>query len=677
MKTLKLLTLTFIFAFTFAQDNIICSHMKSAMTMFEDYRPMTRNQSDYDVTYYDIDLEIFPNSETISGDVGITFYPLVDNFTQVEIDLTYNLNITSVMQNGMDLNYNHQTNNLLVVDLLESASIGEIVTISVQYNGAPESSGFGSFGFSSAFGEDMIWTLSEPYGSRNWWPCKDTPTDKADSVDISVKVPSNLIVASNGLLAQTVSDLTHTTYHWEERYPIATYLVSLAIYPYEVFYDWFHYGENDSMRLDYYVYPEHVNSVMPNYLLTKDMISAFSDRFGLYPFIEEKYGHAEFVWGGGMEHQTMTSMGGSSQYLISHELGHQWWGDMVTCGNFHHIWLNEGFATYSQAMWEEIHNGGLDALHDEMSSKSYLGSGTIFVADTTNIYAIFNGNLSYNKASWVLHMLRHILGDETFFGGLQEYGDQYRFDSAVTEQFTTVMSEFSGRDLSPFINRWIYGEYYPNYQSSPTYADLGDGNYQVNVTISQTQNSDIFQMPVDVRINHSSGYSDFVAEVTEEEQLFSFILDTEPSSVQLDPDHWILRMVTHDNLVETDDVYGCTDSNATNYYPLATIDDGSCEYTSSISDKILPIYFSLTNPYPNPFNPSTVIGFTIPVDISENVSLQVFDINGRLIKTLLHDNVKSGYHEIAWDATELPSGMYFVKLNSGKISLTEKMILLK
>ncbi len=576
------------FQFAVAQHDATCSHLKTSRVLIENPQEPTRNQLDIDVHYYDIDLEIFPNSETISGAVDVYFTSLTNNMQTLDVDLTQSLSITSITQNGNILNYFHQ-NNLLSITLETSLSVGESAHVLIEYNGEPESSGFGSFGFSHAYGEDMIWTLSEPYGARNWWPCKDTPNDKADSVDISVTVPEHLIVASNGILVNEEENGNHKTYHWEERYPITTYLVSLAIYPYEIFYDWFHYGDNDSMRLDYYVYPENYNNAYSNYMLTKNMLTGFSERFGLYPFIEEKYGHADFVWGGGMEHQTMTSMGGTSQYLISHELGHQWWGDMVTCANFHHIWLNEGFATYSQAMWYEIRDNNINSLHNEMANKVYYGAGSIYVSDTTNINAIFSSNLSYNKASWVLHMLRHIMGDDAFFAGLQEYGDQYRFSSTVTEQFTEVMSTVHGQDLTSFINRWIYGQYYPQYQSNPSFSLNDDGTFQVEVIISQTQSSEIFPMPVDIQLETVSEQITFVADVTENNQVFSFIIDSQPLSVELDPDHWILRTVDNGDF---DFIYGCTDLQATNYNPDANVDDGSCvsaEYGDVNADGVIDI----------------------------------------------------------------------------------------
>ncbi len=526
----------------------LCSHLKTARAFLENPPSPTRNQLDFDVKYYDLDLQIYPDSEIISGSLGVLMEALTDNLDHIELDFSHDMTVYSVTDtDGGDLSYSHSAENLLDISLPTVLSSGETAHIIVNYGGTPTSSGFGSFGFSSYSGEHMIWTLSEPYGARDWWPCKDTPTDKADSLDVSVRVPGDLIVASNGLLTGTEEIEEWTTYHWQERYPISTYLVSLAIYPYTQWTDWYVTAENDSMPIQHYVFPNHYIQYYENYDLTDVMIGAMAERFGEYPFFEEKYGHAEFVWGGGMEHQTMTSMGGYSEHLISHELAHQWWGDMVTCGNFHHIWINEGFATYGQAMWYEMRDNSIESLHDEMWNKRYLGAGTIYVADTTNTGTIFSSSLSYNKASWVLHMLRHIAGDELFFAGLREYGERYRFSHAVTEDFQGVMEDVTGLDLEAYFQRWIYGEYYPIYVSSPqVYAS--DDSWFLQVEIEQIQTSNLFEMPVDVKITTTEGSGVEVIYNDAETQIFGWVLGFEPLTVELDPDNWILSTVQNNSI---------------------------------------------------------------------------------------------------------------------------------
>ncbi|NQU66569.1 MAG: hypothetical protein HQ510_01370 [Candidatus Marinimicrobia bacterium] len=536
-------------SFLYSQDELDgCSRLKSYRNLYFSNEAPTRNQQDFDVKFYDLDLDIYEDTETISGSVGVLASSLVDNLDHVELNFTYGMTIDGVSDvDGNTLAHSYTNDNMLTINLSSGLNIGDLAHIIIQYHGSPEATGFGSFGFDYYSGQPMIWTLSEPYGARDWWPCKDTPTDKADSVDISITVSDYLTVASNGLLDEVSTDNGRTTFHWKERYPIVTYLVSLAIYPYTHFSGVFTYEGGITMPLEYYVFPNHYNSVQETYAMTPDMIGAFSDRFGLYPFIDEKYGHAEFVWGGGMEHQTLTSMGGWSQYLIAHELAHQWWGDMITCANFHHIWLNEGFATYSQAMWYEMRDNSIQSLHNDMQTKRYLGGGTIYVTDTTSVGSIFNSNLVYKKGAWVMHMLRHIVGDPMFFEGLQAYGDLYRFESTVTDDFKNVMEDISGIELDAFFERWIYGHYYPIYESTPQYYSSTNGSYYLAITVSQNQTSPLFSMPIDIQIETASETVVHQVENSQSSQEYAFILNELPQSVIIDPDEWILKEATHHN----------------------------------------------------------------------------------------------------------------------------------
>jgi hypothetical protein len=294
------------------------------------------------------------------------------------------------------------------------------------------------------------------------------------------------------------------------------------------------------MEVQYFIYTSHVGLVEPNYSLTVPMIGVFAQAYGEYPFVEEKYGHAEFVWGGGMEHQTISSMGGWSEDLISHELAHQWWGDMVTCEDFGHIWLNEGFATWSEAWWVEQYYG-VETYRQYMDIASYFGPGTIFVENPSDFNSIFDGNLSYNKGSWVVHMLRGVLGDDDFFDGLALYRANHLYGSATTEQLQAAMETVSGRDLTTFFQQWIYGEYFPVYNY--TWA-AGPGPDEITVTITQEQtNTGVFTMPVQLRVVTTTGTSDYTVENDQLVQDFVLTVSGTPESVLLDPDRWILRQV--------------------------------------------------------------------------------------------------------------------------------------
>jgi hypothetical protein len=390
----------------------------------------------------------------------------------------------------------------------------------------------------------MIGTLSEPFGARVWWPCKDVNSDKADSVDIRVTIPNDLIVASNGTLREKNIEGNLTTYWWHEQYPIATYLVSVAIYPYRVYYDDYLYNDDaDTMKIHFYVFPDNYERYHEINAQVKDMISFFSQIYGEYPFIEEKYGHADYLTGGAMEHQTCSSFAFWGEFVYAHELAHQWWGDLVTCDSFHHIWLNEGFATYSEALWfEHAYPEAITASEYMMTYRLYQGAGTVYLEDPMT-EPIFHGGLTYNKAAWVMHMLRYVVGNDVFFEILKTYGSspEHRYGTATTDEFQAICEQVSGLDLEKFFQQWIYEEYYPHYAYGWNLKPVENG-YHVNLGIEQIQeNTVLFRMPIDVRITTSSYDTVFVVWDSLQSQTFEFFVDEEPVNVEIDPNNWILK----------------------------------------------------------------------------------------------------------------------------------------
>jgi hypothetical protein len=494
----------------------------------------TPNQDLYDAIYYGLNLDLNPTTRILTGQGTVRATVIGSSISEMDLNLA-GLTVSAVTSGGVASSWTH-AGDVLTVDLDRVYMNGETVEVTVDYSGNPAGD---AFGWDSHAGNDMIWTLSEPYGAREWWPCKDINTDKADSIDIIVTVPNDLIVASNGLLISDVDNGSTRTFHWHSDYAIVTYLVSLAIHPYTQFSDWYTpQAGGDPMEIQHFVFPDHYSDVQTNYAKVPDMMDVFAQGFGEYPFIEEKYGHAEFNWGGGMEHQTMTSLGGWWEDVISHELGHMWWGDMITCADFGHIWLNEGFATWCEAYWKEV-SEGFPVYQDYMNYAAYYGDGTIFVEDPSNVWDIFNSNLSYNKGSWVVHMLRNVLGDTDFFAGLAEYRSQYGFDSATTEDLRDVMESVSGLDLDAFFDQWIYGEYFPVYRVN--WLDTG-GNVELLVEQIQT-NTGLFTMPIDVRITSSEGVFEHVIQNSQANENYSLAVSGTVESVELDPDRWILRQV--------------------------------------------------------------------------------------------------------------------------------------
>lgn len=501
----------------------------------------TPNQDAYDVTFYDLDLILTPATSLVTGTVKVRARILSGPLTTLDLDLYSNMIVDGATSGGVGTTVS-RAGNVMTVNLDRSYATGEIVELVIQYHGTPSGTSFGTvFAFDTYNSQSMIWSLSEPFGARVWWPCKDYPYDKADSVDIRFRVPSGMKTASNGKRVENTDVAGTATTRWTVRNPIATYLVSIASHPYVESLDWFVPTPTDSMPIQFFI-PANLtashNVVAPK---VKNMLASFSADFGLYPFFAEKYGHAYFPWGGGMEHQTCSSLGTFNESVVAHELGHQWFGDHVTCRDFTHIWLNEGFATYSEALWQET-LGGLTAYKADMAANKFFGAGTIIVPNETDVNRIFSSNLSYNKGSWVPHMLRHILGDATFFAALQAYLAQYGGRSATTENFRDVVESVAHIDLDKFFQQWIYGEYYPQYTFGWNSVPVA-GGYDVSVTINQVQSWQTFWMPIDVTITTTSGATTFVAMDSLVSQTFAFRVADPPTAVQLDKDDWILRTV--------------------------------------------------------------------------------------------------------------------------------------
>ena len=614
-----------------------------------------------DVTYYKLNLSISYVNRTIEGVVTINAKSLTNNLSNVFFDLQDHFTLNAVSIGSSPLNAT-LLNDKVNITLDRPYNIGEEFSIDIDYNGSPGSSGFGSFEFNSHDGNPAIWTLSEPYGSSDWWPSKDTPADKADSSEVWVRADDFFITVSNGKLIEEINHGDGTkTYKWKNSYPIAHYLISLAMTNYEVYENNFEYEPGKFMPVVHYNYPENLDDNRKLQLdLTNDMLTVFTELFGPYPFINEKYGHAEFGWGGGMEHQTISSMGSFGQGIVSHELAHQWFGDKITCKDWENIWLNEGFATYSEALFVEMTYGKIaynNYINFEMGSPDQPGSaktavGPIYVQDISDLRNIFNGARSYAKGSVVLHMLRGVVGDENFFNILKTYisHPDLAYNVATTEDFQAVCEEISGQDLDYFFSQWIYGENYPKYSLSWSSNNLGNGSYAISANLIQQTNTNptFFTMPIDLKISTTIGDTVITVFNNLQTQTFDFTVKGQPTQIQIDPENWILR-----------DVNNITDINA---------------------EQILPEYFSLAQNYPNPFNPSTTINYTVPSVVNKNfhsLQLKIYNALGKHISTLVNEKQNAGSYNINFNSENLPTGVYYYSLTSGNFTKTKKMILLK
>ncbi|MBN2355534.1 M1 family metallopeptidase, partial [candidate division KSB1 bacterium] len=527
-----------------AREELLAQKAKHYQQLSMCQQQQTLNQQAYNITYYALDLTPDPSTATLHGSVTVAASVTAPTLDRVELNFWGGLTITNIhpaQAAGIPLTYDW-SDDLLTIHLEKAYLQNQIFRITIEYHGRPQNYGYPYFHFDTYNNQPMIWSMSSVFGARTWWPCKDIPSDKPDSVDIRVTVPGNLIVASNGDLRQVTVDGNQKTYWWHEGYPIATYLISLAIHPYKMHYDYYLYNNDvDTVEIQFYHFPGNYDAHYRINALVRDMIGFYSDLFGPYPFAGEKYGQADFLWSGGMEHQTCTSYGSWSEILYAHEIAHQWWGDMITCDDFHHIWLNEGFASYCEALWFEHAYPPLTASDYQMMYQLYLGPGTVYV-EHPEYENIFDSGLSYVKASWVLHMLRHVVGDEVFIDILRAYyaSAEHKFATATTEGFRVICEQVSGMNLGKFFYQWIYEENYPHYEYTWSWSPQGS-DYLIDLQIRQLQGNYIFTMPIDVTITTAQGETTLVVHDSLATQSFQFQVSSEPIRLQLDKDDWILK----------------------------------------------------------------------------------------------------------------------------------------
>jgi aminopeptidase N len=351
------------------------------------------------------------------------------------------------------------------------------------------------------------------------------------------------IAVSNGLeQSQTINGTTKTT-HFKHQYPIPAYLIAIAVTNYATYS---HEVSNNGKPFNIvnYVYPETLESSKTATAITVDIMELFSTLFEEYPFASEKYGHAQFGWGGGMEHTTVSFMGSFSRRLIAHELAHQWFGNKVTCGSWKDIWLNEGFASYCEGLVIEHLDGNSSFTTWKQGRINYITSqtdGAVYLSDqdTTNVSRIFNGRLSYSKGAMVLHMLRKKMGDTQFYQGLQNYlqDPNHAYGYAKTEHLLSIMEAACGEDLAPFFNDWIYNEGYPSYSivwNQPETTEL-------SLQLSQTQSHPsvtFFEAPVPIRVHGTLGeVMDIVLEHSANNQVFSKTVNFTVASIEFDPEN--------------------------------------------------------------------------------------------------------------------------------------------
>ena len=622
---------------------------------------------DFDVRFYRADLNLPMTTDSMTARARIDLTPRHDGFDTFSLHMA-SLVCDSVRRAGNTCTFTTPIG-LLHITLDRSFSNGESLTVDIYYH---RSSGTSLRGFywyaqgTSSIPHALCYSTTEPSDARYWLPCFDEPWDKAErGCAIDITTPDSMSACSNGLLDSVTTAGGKRTCWWSEHHPISTYLMTFAASHWTSFKQWFRTSPSESLYMQHFNWPEDSADAVSAYQNTVDMITYFGDssRFGMYPF--EKYGMVEaypFQWGG-MENQTMTMV---HRYWvlygddngISHEMSHQWWGDMVTCLDWRNIWLNEGSATFAADLYT-YHSSGLSAFRNSIDNEAadYFteeDAGPRPVYDPPYPDHLFDVGHTYDKGAWVQHMLRYVEGDTIwsqpgiFFQSLRAYGDSFKYGNASTADYERIHEQKTGLDLSWFFTEWIYDYGYPFYELGWEGRQTGKG-WEVVLDLTQNNSSGapaVFHMPVEVKVVWSGGSATFRYDVTTSPQRNVFSVGGQPTSVTFDPNDWILDQ--HDTHV------------------------GVAQGPS------VPYHTALRLAGPNPTVGSVRLAYEL--GSTAQARIDIYDGAGRLTRTLLEGQRPAGSYSATWDRKgngghSVSSGTYFCRLSAGSESRTVRLVL--
>lgn len=598
---------------------------------------------DYDVKFYFLDIEVEPTSVDISGNVSIHAEVVANTLDTLALEYTDGMIVDSVFVDGVLVAHEH-TNNHIFMLVPTSLNQGDNFVVQVYYHGTPPSGGFFSGvtnSYSSTWDKDVTWTLSEPYAARDWFPVKQVLPDKADSCWVFLTTGEDYMAGSQGLLtAVTPMPDNKLRYEWKSKYPIAYYLISFAVADYQEYNIYAKPDEmaGDSILVQNFIYdhPNILNSVQADIDRTVDFIELFSDLYVLYPFHEEKYGHTLTQLGGGMEHQTMSTMGGFNYDLVSHELGHMWFGDNVTCATWSDIWINEGFASYSEYLAREFiqgqssASGWMSSTHNSVLSAT---DGSVYVPpdQLDNIFRIFSGRLSYDKGASIIHMIRFELqDDDLFFEVLDEFQTQFADSTATGDDFKAVVESVSGMDFTDFFNQWYYGEGYPTY--SIVWNQTPEGlNMNVTQSASYPSVTPLFKMHMEYRVVTTE--VDTVITLYHDANFtqFTIPLPGEVGGILIDPNNWVLNK--------------------------------SGSISVGVEETENPVYFSFGP------NPAREYMNLYMANSTGDVDISIHDITGKVMQ-----NETASGESIRLNLSGLPQGSYFIMVTDGENRFSRRFV---
>jgi aminopeptidase N len=616
-----------------AVSRMAAATMDRSATLSEYYISLTE---EYDVNFYFLDLEIERTSNAVAGNAEIhvtSETAVLDTFL---IELEEDLVITEIRLNDLTPMPFTRDGSAIIVPV--SFGMGDAFFMSIDYSGSAAPGGGGPFGddgmnndYHGPTASDVTFSISVPFYAYEWFPCKQSLTDKADSSYVFITTDETNLAGSNGLLTDVV-DLpgAKKRFEWKSSNPIAYYLISVAVAQYvehTLMAETFGAPAPIPVQSYFWDYPAEMDDYEAGAAETVRFLEHFSELLGGYPFDNEKYGYTMAPIGGAMEHQTMTTTGFFSRRIISHELGHQWFGNHVTCATWTDMWLKEGLTSYMEDLAiEEFYPLEFDSYminrHNIIKSEP---GGSVHVEDTLDLSDIYDNRLTYTKGPAILHTLRFLINDDTvFFEVLKTYLNTHGGGSAYTTDFKEILETITGEDYTFFFDQWYFGEGYPIY--SIDYSQLGT---DVGIELSQTNaywdGVDLFTNDVEIRLT-GSGYSEVftMSSVNAASTFHAFTFPVEIFAIEIDPNNWIIN------------------SNGT------IIEGGAAAKLKKENGSIIPII------YPNP-----ATNF-LTVELGED-EVYPFEIYNPLGALQLKGEISNDKNQI--DLSTLTTGSYILKIN--------------
>lgn len=594
----------------------------------------------FDILHYCLELTFPLESAGFWGKLHVKAKALKNNVQKFYLHAEKE-HISSVFFQGREIPFSH-SEGVLEISLPYAFSSEDTLTLSVHYEAQPNGIGFYCF-------DTTAYTMSEPTDARFWFPCKDVPWDKA-TAELLITVPSGIKVASNGVL---YSHTIHPngkweTFHWKTHFPMATYLfcVTLSRFYSQWSENW-KITQSDSVLCTYYIFKWDSVKAKADCKHLPDAMRIFTQLFGPYPF--EKYGMAEAYpfYFAGMEHQTMTTLSATLfrgdlryEYVLVHELAHSWWGNAVTLKDWRDIWLNEGFATYAEALFIEDFYG-VSAFREKMKT-----SATIYFNQYEKndfpLYnppweELFNSGIVYHKGGWMLHMLRGVLGDSIFGNILKTYYGQFQYKNADTKDFQAVCESISQKDLDWFFNEWVYGKGYLSIIYTDSLIPIGTDSTRIVFTLQQGKTSPhFFQMPIQIRCENGFHQTkDTTVWVIDEITHLEWKVPFNISQIQIDPECWVLMKNQKGRIEESSKEKGV---------------------------ELLP-------PFPNPFQSGTELSVRCTEPTKRPKMLCIYNLLGQSVRKIqLSPYNVDGIAHAYWDGKDekgrwVPSGMYIVTIH--------------